>query len=339
MCPIPCGILVDMGRRRRPYLPGGIFHLTARTLRREHRFTPRLRSATIAAIAGATERSGGHLLAVAVMSNHLHIIYQQGDRPLSALMQPLLRRLAHRIQNAHDLEGPVFWRPYGCRACLDPSHARNAIVYTHLNPLRAGVVADPSRYAWTSHALYATRTPGRLPAQLEPLRAVLDPRPALGLFSTAAERTTDERRIDYCAFVDWRIGVDRAQDDDTADDPAWVPHPPSPWQDTGALWSLSPLFHTPVRTHPGDVTGDPSRPIRHLPDLATLAQTVLDAEAPGLPLERIRGRRGGTRAIRLRHMIIRRLHAAGFRNVQIAQFLGLSESGVSYVLCKRPERS
>ncbi|MBF6169822.1 transposase, partial [Streptomyces gardneri] len=93
------------------YLPGGIFHLTARTLRREHRFTPRLRSLAVAAIADAAERADCRILAVAVMSNHLHIVAQQGDRPLSALMQPLLRRLAHRIQEAHDLEGPVFWRP------------------------------------------------------------------------------------------------------------------------------------------------------------------------------------------------------------------------------------
>ena len=325
-----------MGRRRRPYLPGALFHLTARTLRREHRFTARLRTATVAAIADAAERSGGRLLAVAVMSNHLHIVFQQGDRPLSELMQPLLRRLALRIQEAHDLEGPVFWRPYGCRPCLDPRHARNAIVYTHLNPVRAGLVDEPSRYPWTSHAIYATGSAGHLPFQLEPLRPVLDPRLALGLFSTTGGRSTDGFRADYRAFVSWRREVDQAQDEGIADDPAWIPQPPSPWRETGGLWSLSPLFHSPVRTTTAPAP-DPGRPTRHLPDLATVAQTVLETEAPGVPLERIRGRRGGARAIRLRHAIIRRLHAAGFRNVEIARFLRLSESGVSYVLCKRQQ--
>ena len=248
-------------------------------------------------------------------------------------MQPLLRRLAHRIQRAHDLKGPVFWRPYDSRPCLDPRHAQNAIVYTHLNPVRARIVDRPGGYRWTSHTIYATGSPDPIPAELEPLLDVLDPRLALGLFATAEDRTTDGLRDDYCALVDWRTEVDRQQDDDVADDPTWIPRPPSPWRKTGALWSLSPLFHSPVRSA---TDGDPDlgRPPRHLPDLASLARAVLEAEAPEVPLDRIRGRRGGARAIRLRHLIIRRLHAAGFRNVQIARFLHLSESAISYVLCK-----
>lgn len=326
--------MAGMGRRRRPYLPGGIFHLTARTLRGEYRFTPKLRTATIADIADVAGRSGGRPLAVAVMSNHLHIVFQQGDRPTSDLMQPLLRRLAHRIQRAHDLKGPVFWRSYGSRPCLDPGHARNAIVYTHLNPVRARIVDHPAQYCWTSHAIYATTSSDRLPPELEPLRDVLDPRLALGLFATAEDRTTDGLHDDYCDFADWRMAADREQDDDVADDPTWVPRPPSPWRKTGARWSLSPLFHSPVRSA---TDGDPEvgRPPRYLPDLASVARVVLGAEAPDMPLDRIRGRRGGAEAIRLRHLIIRRLHAAGFRNVQIARFLQLSESAISYVLCKR----
>lgn len=253
---------------------------------------------------------------------------------MSALMQPLLRHLALRVQDAHELEGPVFWRPYGCRPCLDPSHARNAIVYTHLNPVRARIVEAPSAYPWTSHALYTTSLPNDVPPQIEPLRDVLDPALALGLFATASDRTNEERRTDYREFVDWRIEMDRAQAPDDADDPTWVPQPPSRWRIPGARWALSPLFHSPVRSNANAPEGF-ERPLAQRPDLASLAQVVVDAEAPGVPLERIRGRGGGAQAVRVRHAIIRRLHAAGFRNVRIARFLRLSESAISYVLRKR----
>lgn len=148
-----------MGRHQRPNLPGAIFHATARTLHRERLFMPDVRTGALADLADAVPQSGCRILAVAVMSNHLHLVFQQGPRPPAALMQPFLRRLARRTQMAHDREGPIFWRHYGAVACLDPWHARNAIVYTHLNPVRAGIGSQASDYPWTSHGLYADPAP------------------------------------------------------------------------------------------------------------------------------------------------------------------------------------
>lgn len=324
-----------MGRRRRSYLPGGVFHLTARTLRREHRFTPQLRTVTLSVIAHAAERSRARLLAVAVMSNHLHIIAQQADPPLAALMQPLLRRLALRVQDTHGLEGPVFWRPYASQLCLDPSHVRNAIVYTHLNPVRAGLCEDPADYRWTSHALYVGASANDLLPELERLAPVLDPTIALPLFAAGPDRSASQLRGDYRAFVSWRQEADESQQADETESDGLEPPPPPParWQDASWGASLSPLFHSPVRGA-AQVHHD-GRPRAPVPDLAALARATLAAEAPGLSIDAIRGRRGGARAVRLRHAIIRRLHVAGYRNVEIARFIGLSESGVSYVLCKR----
>lgn len=335
MCPIPPPKLTGMGRRRRPYLPGGVFHLTARTLRSEHRLTPRIRTAALRAIAGAAEHSGARPLAVAIMSNHLHIVAQQSDRPLSDLMQPLLRRLAHRVQDAHDLEGPVFWRPYGSQFCHNPSYVRNAIVYTHLNPVRAGLTDDPADYRWTSHRLYADGPDGDLPPELECLPPTLDPALALPLMARGPQRSTEQLRNDYREFVRCRIQADRA-DQAQGNDPTGIEppsQPPTPWDDAAWGTALSPLFHAPAQAGARYTGDDRLRPFT--PDLATLARVTLAAEAPTVSLESIRGRGGGARASRLRHAIIRRLHAAGFRNVEIARFLGLSESAVSWVLRRR----
>lgn len=244
-------------------------------------------------------------------------------------MQPLLRRMALRLQDAHDVEGPVFWRPYASQACMDPSHARNAIVYTHLNPVRAGLCDDPADYPWSSHTLYADRGPGAPPPELAPLRALLDPSLALPLFATTAAGSQTQLRADYRLFARWRLETVGSQDGESNGAGS-----SASWSGSGLRredrWStsLSPLFHSPVRPGPH------GRAVM-TPDLATLARATLAAETRTVTLDEIRGRSGGRERSRLRHCVIRRLHAAGYRNVDIAHFLDLSESAVSYVVCRR----
>lgn len=322
-----------MGRLRRPYLPGGVFHLTARTLDRKRRLTSRLKTAAITAVSDVVPRSEVRLLAVAIMSSHLHLVVQQGEPPLSALMQPLLRRLALMLQRAHGLEGPMFWRHYGCQPCLNPRHVRNAIVYTHLNPVRAGLCRDPGAYPWTSHALYAGEdtTTSREIAALVP---ILDPGHVLPLFAVERGRPAGCLREDYVAFVRWRLLIDAAHVGNDTQDPLADP-PETIWQPWPDAWapdwsnSLSPLFHPPQRANrPSDA--ELRRQLA--PDMTTIARKMLARETPTLSLREIRGRGGGLQYRRVRRAITHRLHAAGYRNVEIARLLGLSESGVSYAL-------
>lgn len=248
-------------------------------------------------------------------------------------MQPILRRLALLVQRTHGFEGPVFWRHYASQTCADPSHARNAIVYTHLNPVRAGLCSRPSGYPWTSHTLYAERA-SNLPSELEPIGLVLDTAYVLPLFATGADRCASKLRDDYRAFVDWRLGIDPAtgSDDPEHGRSAPVPEFARSWADGRWASSLSPLFHSPIVGNGGRIA-DP--PYCSGPDMATIAQNTLTFEGPALSLDQIRGRLGGREASRMRHAIIRRLHAAGFQNVKIAEFLQISASAVSYALCTR----
>jgi putative transposase len=325
-----------MGRLRRPYLPGAVFHLTARTLQRERLFTPEVRSGALLDLVRVAPLSKSRILAVAVMSNHLHLIVQQGEGPLQALMQPFLRRLARRTQRAHGRDGPVFWRHYSAVVCHDPWHARNAIVYTHLNPVRAGLAAEPSRYRWSSHDLYALSPEDGVGRGAERLAAVIDPSLALPLFGSTRDASTARLRADYRAFVEWRRSMDclGVAADPTTDDSGLPERPAAAWASGPWGAALSPLFHTPVRQAPRD-TG----PGSHTPDMTTIARMVLAMDAPGVPLALIRGSGpGGRRRSQLRHAIARRLHAAGYRNKQIARFLNVSESTVSNAIRRRPAR-
>lgn len=329
------GIHRGMGRMRRPNTPGGIFHLTARTIRGERLFTPALRSAAIEMLPVVVPRSRVRLLAVAIMPTHLHLVVQQGPLRVDKLMQPYLCRLALRLQRAHDLEGPMFWRSYTCTPCHNPRHARNAIVYVHLNAVRAGICAEPDRFPWTSHGLYVPGESSRMIAAVQELATVLDPGVALPLFAGGPDRSMPQLRGDYLGFVDWRVARDRAgaveigPDGKPVDPMQQSPSPVSAWGDRAWDDLLTPLFHAPARG--AQLVGGDVGPL-YAPDLATIAKNTVAAEAPGLTLEAIRGRGGGPEYVRLRNLIIGRLHAAGYRNTQIAEFLGLSESAIWYHL-------
>lgn len=332
-----------MGRRRRPHLPGAVFHLAARTLRWAKLFHPPLRMAVVEAVVRAVPPSQARLLALAIMPNHLHLVVQQGERPLWALMQPLLRRLAHLLQREHRFEGPVFWRPYAVAACHDPDHARNAIAYTNLNPVRAGLCEDPLDYAWTSHALYsgdaasatsADRS-GPVAATTAALVRVIDPAVALPLFATAPDRSLNQLRQDYRDHVEWRLAADRADapgPDDLSrsralsDTPAAPPLEPLRWGQ-----SYGPLFQSPVRS--GDGPPDLVEK-RYRPDLGDVARATLIRFAPAVPLELVKGRFGGARMSEIRRRMVIDMNAAGFPSVAVARFLRISESAVSKIVCE-----
>lgn len=286
--------------------------------------TPTVRDRALDVIARAVPAGDVRLLAVAIMPNHLHIVVQQGKWRVQRFMQPILRRLAHVIQREHELEGPIFWGPYACSTCHDPDHARNAIVYTHLNPVRAGICQDPARYAWSSHRLYSADT-----GDAHTLGAVLDPMVALPLFATRVDQTACGLRDDYRRYVEWRLALDRASDGEAEPGGGGSDLPACPvplaWGDPRWRHSVSPLFLSPSRRDDGP--GD-RLPV-HTVDLVGLARANIAMEEPRLTLEDIQGRGGGRRYVELRQLIIRRAAAVGFPNVEIARLLQVSESAVS----------
>ena len=145
-----------MSRARRQQQPGCVFHVTARTQGRARWFTAAIRSRIAEMIASGVSSAGASLLAFAVMPNHLHIVLAQGRATLGWTMQPILRRVALLVQRTHRLSGHIFERSYASKPCLDADYARTVILYTHFNPVKAGLCSSPEEYAWTSHVPYCS---------------------------------------------------------------------------------------------------------------------------------------------------------------------------------------
>lgn len=325
---MPLPTFPSMSRRKRPYLPGAVFHLTARLQGRESLFTPELRTALLRILRHQVAFSDLQLFAYAIMPNHLHLVVRQGGAPLYRFMQPFLCRAALLIQRSYGREGHVFERRYRGHPCGDPEYIRNAIIYTHLNPVRAELCTEPEEYGWSSHGAWLGNS---LAADGRPHPVTLEL--AAQLFATAPERDAERLVGDYQVFLHWRRERDLALAALVA---GQVPSPTLPRPNAGygdEDWVVhfppgGENYREPYATaDPEDLGGRASRP-----DLETIARALITKREGRLDLDLIRSRWGGTPFVRARQQIIRRAAAAGYRGVEIAAYLRISPKTVSAIL-------
>ena len=153
-----------MPRAPRQVVPGGTLHGVARCNNRECSFmTPEDFAVLLARLHELVRTYEVTLYAYTLMSNHLHLLLQAPK--LEALGRPLRWFLTETAKAFHTVRGRRghFWeRRY--RSCLieDDTYALAALRYLDRHPVRAGLVADPPTYPWSSCAAYALGTPNRL---------------------------------------------------------------------------------------------------------------------------------------------------------------------------------
>jgi REP element-mobilizing transposase RayT len=316
-----------MARTIRSHLPGAVFHLTARTQGREPWFTDAVRSRIVELAATEIGRSDARLMAYAIMSNHLHLVLRQGERPLGKVMQPFLRGVALLVQRTHGVEGHVFERRFGDRPCLDPDYARTVIVYTHLNPVRAGLVDRPAAYRWSSQAAYEGDIAG--PRCMTPVLAIDS---ALRLFAPREGLDRDQLRRAYGRYVGWRLRCDRQRATEEPGDlqpPPPPPPPPPPVRCGDACW-LREFAPPPRVSQATRATSDV--PMQRRTDLADIAKQTLAAYAPNLDLRRVRSSEKGRAVVSVRRTMVLRMSAAGHQGSAIARYLGVSDACVSKIV-------
>ncbi|MDH5255042.1 MAG: transposase, partial [Gammaproteobacteria bacterium] len=91
------------------------------------------------------------------MTNHLHLAVRVGDTPLARPMQRLAMRYALHIHRDAGQAGHLFERRYRAILVDADSYLLALVRYIHLNPVVAGMVAEPLAYRWSSHRDYLGR--------------------------------------------------------------------------------------------------------------------------------------------------------------------------------------
>jgi REP element-mobilizing transposase RayT len=111
---------------------------------------PEVASLVVEALQGGVERGYYDLRAFVVMSNHVHVLL----RPLQAasrVLQWLKGSTARAANQVLARTGQPFWQRESYDHWVrDEEEMERIVVYIENNPVQAGLVADPSKYRWSS---------------------------------------------------------------------------------------------------------------------------------------------------------------------------------------------
>jgi REP element-mobilizing transposase RayT len=99
-------------------------------------------------------------LAYCLMANHYHVILQLTEPNLSNGMHRLNWLYALRFNERHGHVGHLFESRFHARTVETREHLLGALAYVVLNPVRAGLCADPADWDWSSFRSTAGLAPG-----------------------------------------------------------------------------------------------------------------------------------------------------------------------------------
>ena len=149
-----------MARPLRIEFPGAVYHVTSRGDRREPIFVDDVdRRALLDVLASGSERFDGCALAWCFMGNHYHFVLQTRQPNLSLLMRHINGVYTQRFNQRHRKVGHLFQGRFKAVLVDRDSYLLEVCRYVELNPVRAGMVAAPGDWPWSSYAALTGQAP------------------------------------------------------------------------------------------------------------------------------------------------------------------------------------
>jgi putative transposase len=178
-----------MSRPLRLDFEDAIHHVTARGNAREPVYRDEIdRALWKETLAHTVERFGWIVLAYCQMGNHFHLLLETPRPNLSRGMRQLNGLYAQRFNRRHGRVGHLFQARFHASLVERGEHLLALAAYVPLNPVRAGLCAQPVQWRWSSY---------RATLGLEPPAFVAIDR-LLDLFG----ETREEARERYRSYVE-----------------------------------------------------------------------------------------------------------------------------------------
>lgn len=95
-----------------------------------------------------------HLYAYVIMSNHVHLLIETGDVPLSKVLQGINQTYTMYFNRRYRTVGHLFQGRYKAILCDRDNYLMALLKYIHHNPIRAEIVERLDAYPWSSHDAY-----------------------------------------------------------------------------------------------------------------------------------------------------------------------------------------
>jgi REP element-mobilizing transposase RayT len=144
-----------MARKRRIEFPGAFYHVFARGNNRQKIFRDDMDYFSyLDRIKRYHRRHGFKLYVFALMPNHVHMVIEMIETPLSKIMQGLQQSFTLYFHKRYESVGHVFQGRYGAALCEREEYLLSLVSYIHLNPVFSGLVDFPYDYPWSSHHVY-----------------------------------------------------------------------------------------------------------------------------------------------------------------------------------------
>ena len=133
------------------------------------------------------------IYAYCLMTNHVHLVIDSGDdsESISQLMKGVAGRQTRYTNKIKKWTGSLWEGRYKSSIVSTKEYLPACCRYVELNPLRAGMVADPAHYAWSS---YGAKVLGKTDAVVDFPSSYL----AMG-------SNTGERQRNYAEYVSGTI--------------------------------------------------------------------------------------------------------------------------------------
>jgi putative transposase len=144
-----------MAKVLRIEFPGAVYHVTSRGNRRERIFVDDDdRRRLLAFVKQAMERYDAAVMAYCLMGNHYHFVLQTRRANLARVMRHINGKFSQAFNRRHGLVGHLFQSRYNSILVDRDAYLMALCRYVELNPVRAGLVAAPSDWVWSSYAAH-----------------------------------------------------------------------------------------------------------------------------------------------------------------------------------------
>ena len=173
-------LLAIMSRLRRLVLSNRFFFISCRLARKRQMLCDGEFGQLAQVIHTRRKRHGFLLTAWVFLPDHWHaIFYPHSPLTISDVMEAIKVSSTRQINRARGESGPLWQGRFFDRALRTVKEYNETLVYIHWNPVKAGLVAQPEQWRWSSVHDFSVRKARPIVANnalvIDPVELPLDP--------------------------------------------------------------------------------------------------------------------------------------------------------------------
>lgn len=287
-----------MARKPRIEITGGLYHIITRGNNRRRIFASEDDYLKFLAFLETQKaKRPFYLYAYCLMPNHVHLLAEMLDDPMSRVMHGLLTAYSQYYNRKYKKIGHLFQGRYKAILCQTDRYLGELVRYIHLNPVRAKMVARPEDFEYSGHRAYLGLDRAGL----------VDAEPVLRHFGANKKRAIEA----YAQFVNAALGEKSQKEYYAA---------------TEGRMLGSEDFQDQVKHRIGDYVGKHERKVRK-PDLDAILKAA--EKATGLRQREFCTRSKSRRLVMIKEAVIIIGDESGIRTRDLAEALDVDRSAVS----------